>query len=557
MALLFLIYPGYLSQVNAIDYQSYTVSLCCAMFSLALTFQSVLIQNKVLQLIFGVASVLLGWWYLALVEYFLGLEALRFLGLFLLATRMQNFAWPSVAKRFIRQSLAFLSIPAVFLFWRVFVFQNERRATDVAAQLGRVIISPTSTGAAWFVSLWRDLINVVVLGWFVPLYNTAFQARLRYLSLGIVVALLAVLLMILLFGRNIEKDGLIERDNWRKEAFWGGLLAAVAGLLPIILANRHVDFTEFSRYTLPGAAGGMIALVSLIYTCPEKTLRIGVISSLVFSGTLVHYVNAASAAHETEAVNEFWWQVSWRAPQIAKRTTLIVKYAEVGIPEDYVIWGPANLIYYRDRHSERPVNTDLYAAVLNNDTISNVLARFGNKSELGRGTVSFRDYKKILIITQSSPTSCVHIIDGRFPEFSLADDPGIMLIGPHSNIGNVLLDETFHAPPTVIFGLEPEHHQWCFYYQKASLARQQENWNAIAQLQKEVTRLNLHPDDQIEWMPFLQAAAMLGDEKQIKQISTRMNTERFYKYQACQNLKGAIGLTSYIKSYVIELFCNE
>ena len=39
----------------------------------------------------------------------------------------------------------------------------------------------------------------------------------------------------------------------------------------------------------------------------------------------------------------------------------------------------------------------------------------------------------------------------------------------------------------------------------------------------EVTRLNLHPNDQVEWMPFLQAAAMSGDVKLVKQISTRIN----------------------------------
>jgi len=38
-------------------------------------------------------------------------------------------------------------------------------------------------------------------------------------------------------------------------------------------------------------------------------------------------------------------------------------------------------------------------------------------------------------------------------------------------------------------------------------------------------------------MPFLQAYALLGDQKELKDISTRINTEKFYKKQACEILR--------------------
>jgi hypothetical protein len=60
-------------------------------------------------------------------------------------------------------------------------------------------------------------------------------------------------------------------------------------------------------------------------------------------------------------------------------------------------------------------------------------------------------------------------------------------------------------------------------------------------------------------MPFLQAYAFLGDQKQVKVVSTRINTEPFYKQQACMNLSAMathrFPLPSNMQSYVNELFC--
>jgi hypothetical protein len=371
--------------------------------------------------------------------------------------------------------------------------------------------------------------------------------------LGILVAAFAALIVWFLFRRTVQDDNPID-ETWSKQSLWVGLLSVPAALLPIILSNRYVDFGEYSRYALPAAVGGLMVLVRLIHYLPQKSYRLLVTAALVFIATFVHYVNGANAARETAAVNRFWWQVSWRAPQIAKETTLIVDYAAGAIPEDYVVWGPANLVYYPQAHTERPINTDLSAALPIPVNIAYVLTGFGNDSDMGRSTLSLRDYKKILVLTQSS-SSCVHVFDGKYSELSLADDPEVMLLAPHSVIESIVPDNTVHIPPAPIFGEEPDKTTWCYYYQKASLARQREDWNTIATLGKEVTKLKLHPNDQIEWMPFLQAAAMLEDQQQVKQIASRINVERFYKQQACQNLQ-MMNLSSSMQSYNTEMFCD-
>jgi hypothetical protein len=61
-------------------------------------------------------------------------------------------------------------------------------------------------------------------------------------------------------------------------------------------------------------------------------------------------------------------------------------------------------------------------------------------------------------------------------------------------------------------------------------------------------------------MPFLQAQAYLGDLQQVKELSTRINTEKLYKQQACQNLAAmpshGYPLSAAMESYVNDLFCG-
>jgi hypothetical protein len=69
-----------------------------------------------------------------------------------------------------------------------------------------------------------------------------------------------------------------------------------------------------------------------------------------------------------------------------------------------------------------------------------------------------------------------------------------------------------------LFGSEPAH-DWCYYYQKASLARQQGDWQTAARLGEEVGRSGLLPTDVTEWLPFYQAAFHLQDQARASELA--------------------------------------
>jgi hypothetical protein len=69
------------------------------------------------------------------------------------------------------------------------------------------------------------------------------------------------------------------------------------------------------------------------------------------------------------------------------------------------------------------------------------------------------------------------------------------------------------GPPVELFGSEPEH-SWCYYYQKAELARQQGQWQEIINLEELAFQKDLLPGNPYEYLPFIEAQARLGSWQQ-------------------------------------------
>ena len=412
MALLFLMYPGFLSQPNAIDYQSHIVGLAAATLSIACTVKALLSEKVSSKTVFFSLSIVLGWFYLWQMEWYIGFEFLRWASVFVLARRAKDGAFLQEAWQTFRRAYPLVIVPVLFLLWRIVLFKPERGATDVSLQLDQIIQSPLTTALRWLTTLLSDSLDVIVLAWgqpFSSLLTWIWSRNQLLLGLG----LGSVSVMIALFVlRQLEGPYENEASNWRPEAFWLGIVGVIGGLLPVILVNRFVDFDSYSRYTLVGSAGAVILLVSLVFYLQPPFFRKVILASLVLMAALTHFANSQRAVQITSATRDFWWQFYWRVPQIAPRTTLIANYAVGAAEEDYFVWGPANLIYYPDGTREEYVQPGVYAALLNRDTVTKVLIGEGQEYDNRRTIRTYKDYRKILILTQPTANSCVHVLDG-------------------------------------------------------------------------------------------------------------------------------------------------
>ena len=61
-----------------------------------------------------------------------------------------------------------------------------------------------------------------------------------------------------------------------------------------------------------------------------------------------------------------------------------------------------------------------------------------------------------------------------------------------------------------LFGNEPSH-GWCYAYAKAEIARQSGQWDEVVNLFKEAQKEDLSPALPVEYLPFIEAFARIGD----------------------------------------------
>jgi hypothetical protein len=77
-----------------------------------------------------------------------------------------------------------------------------------------------------------------------------------------------------------------------------------------------------------------------------------------------------------------------------------------------------------------------------------------------------------------------------------------------SNQAMILPQTQSHLPE--IYGPEPEQ-GWCYYFQKADLARQIGDWERVAQLGDAAFKLDDHPNNPVERFVFIEGYAHVGD----------------------------------------------
>jgi hypothetical protein len=168
-----------------------------------------------------------------------------------------------------------------------------------------------------------------------------------------------------------------------------------------------------------------------------------------------------------------------------------------------------------------------------------------------------KNFSKSLIVAFPTAGSCLHVLDGRQVELPGYSGDGIVTdVASYSRIDQI---DTIHAPavvPRQIFGREPER-GWCYYYQKMNLARQMEDWQAVAQLADEAQALDFRPEDYSEWMPALEAYATLGETKKARQAAAIIKSDRNMRFFLCRELEdGPLFPPPYDYDQVHEFLCE-
>ena len=516
-----LIYPGFLQQYHALDYQAQFFSHLAMMTSFLISLLPIRFGKRWLYLIAIPVAIGLSLVSVGVMELYVGMEMFR---IFIIYCAYQQYATSngSPRKSALLYSLPYLVGAAGFSIWRIFFFESRRATVSTGRMLADISTLEGILHA--FMNFLENLFRQLIGVWYeAPIFYLKFLRP--NLGWWILISLIVSGVVVFLIQRMQEGEG-TDTHSYSIALLLGGLLTVVAALVPVVFGGREISFnTSYNRFTYPGMMGVGMLLVGLL-SLLKNWQRYIIFYLVIVISLLVQEGNAARYVLTTNNTEETWWEFTWRAPDIQPGTTLSGLIENGSLTESYTIWGPANLLYYpQDR------KVIITGEVLDQTTLE-WFTNGGEMVQRKRGNKYINQFSQTLIFSKQTG-SCLHLMDADHPEISETSNPLIAAVAPYSQIDRIIPSSSKVVEPDFdIFGPEPEH-GWCFYYQKAQLARQNKDWGQAAAWGNEALAQGFAPADPIEWLVFAQAFRYTSDES-YNVVLNDILKDKYVQGEACQ-----------------------
>lgn len=510
VVLLFAVYPGFKQQPIAVIYANGFFLLTAQFLSFGLMLQAVKTGHKYWLL------TLLGMVSLAAcafsTEYYIGLEMIRPLLLWIVLTHRAG-TTKSRLLQVLRHWAPYLAVLIVYLIWRVFIFSFPTYQPDT---LGALSTAPLQA--------FIELLNDVIQGIFAAAWQawsstfrfpslTEFNAKSALLSWAIIISIstLAILYLWRLHPALSAAPEKHPSTSWSKQALaLGGITLLFSGA-PYWITGLPVQLRfPWDRFTLSFMLGSALFLAGLIdwllRTRSQKVILLGLIIGMA-SGA--NFDTANSFRRDWLVHNDFFWQLTWRAPALKPGTSLLTYDLPLNYYSDNSLTAPLNWIYAPDNHTDSIPYYLGFTSVRLGQSIP-ALEKDLPIYQTYRGA-SFDSTTSQALVFFYSPPGCLKVIDPRY-NADLPIYPDSLREAFRITHPDQILAETTRPviPPAHIFGNEPVH-TWCYYYQKADLARQAQDWETLVAVAEQGFAEKYYPEELSELYPFIEGYAQTGN----------------------------------------------
>jgi hypothetical protein len=318
-----------------------------------------------------------------------------------------------------------------------------------------------------------------------------------------------------------QRSAVGRRISWPAQSILLGLLALLLGGIPFWTTYLPIELRfPWDRFTLSMMLGASLLLAGLLSLLPERRgLRAAVLGLLIGLAVGAHVQQANLYRREWNVQREFFWQLAWRAPAVEPGTALLTAELPFTVFSDNSLTAPLNWIYAPGSTSrEMPY---LFYAV--ESRLKTGLPRLekGIAIEQPYRATSFSGSTDQALALFFEPPGCVKVVDplvdARLPQKPNFIDELLSLSKPSL----IAADPAVPAsPPAHIFGPEPEH-GWCYYFEKADLARQEGDWQEVVRLGEQAFRLDtrLYEVNAAELVPYIEGYARTGQWERAQELT--------------------------------------
>ncbi|MBI5524067.1 MAG: hypothetical protein HY910_15685 [Desulfarculus sp.] len=293
----------------------------------------------------------------------------------------------------------------------------------------------------------------------------------------------------------------------------GGLALIIVAFSVPVLAGSPGTIGGESRFYPTAFLGIALLLSALLFGLAPRRAALAMLGVLVVLGIATNHLNGAYFKTAGRQVDDLAWQLFWRVPGLPAQGVAAIKTT---------------------RHERLTVDSHVsgfLAGLYGRYDLGGVLVRTKKGDARVRAILEGQRYQanfkglfleaaNPLVLWGPSPGRCLWVIDRDSP-LTAQDDRQLFLLKEVANSG-LIQKEALGSPPPALFGPEPGHDCWCYYYQKAELARQFQDWPAIVKLWEEVRRRGLKPVDQREWSAFAQGLGQAGRREEAQALTQAM-----------------------------------
>lgn len=537
IAALFAVYPGFKQQPISVIYSNGYLLLIS--FFLSFGFTILAFRNRKRFWLYTTLAIVLDLFCSFSTEYYFGLNLVRFVILYFLFLPQTRAFWKTVKKALLYWVPYFVSM-VVFLLWRVVFFKFPTYQPESIAKLsengfaylGQLLYRLVRDSYFSGIQTWFDSFRFPVLEDFSIPSKAVFWV---IFAVGIAFSLLILFFYTRVKTENIQEANESEPD-FQKSAFWIGLSALIFAGIPYWITDLPIELQfPWDRFNLAFMAGSAIILVWLFVWLFKSKNQMKVVVALFLSMAMAsHVINAITFQREWQTQKDLFWELTWRAPQLKEDTTVLTFGLPLKYYSDNSLTAPLNWIYAPDNHSTQIpylfAFTDVRVGAAIPDLKRNLpILQFYRSAEFNGNTSN-------MIVVFYSPPGCLRVLDPsrRWDVPELPEDLNRAFY--LSNVDQISLDATAAIPPQNIFGTASESN-WCFYFEKADLARQSDNWDTIISMWDDAKSNSFTPSDPTEYLVFVEAFAHQGEWGKVDQLlSDAMALNRNVHTRICNQM---------------------
>jgi len=454
-------------------------------------------------------------------EYFATQEPLRFLFILALITNDQSLDTikKSLRKAFIYW-LPYLLIWLANAAWLVYYYRFGAYASYGVTATGQFSIS------GFILAMGDALWKAGLYSWFQVLVLAA--RSLSNPSTLLTLAVVALSFMLVAFYlRKVRQwtpksgDFGVQTSNWAWQATLIGLIGILLGRLPSWAAGLPLILQSINdRFMVSLMIGGSLFLAGLLDLAFGKSrLRVYSVALVIALGVGQQFYTANDFRRDWVRQQDIFWQMAWRMPGLEPGTVVLTHELPLRYETDMGLTAPLNWIYAPDYAGGNRPYALLYTRTRLDGTSLPALEPDQDIAFQYR-TVDFEGSTSQAVTILVPPNACLHVLD---PVYAGGDtyerQPRFLRDAiPLSNPDLILPNAKPPEMPAALFGKEPAH-TWCYYYEKAELARQMGDWKMVTQLGNEARAQGFVPGDALEWLPFIEGYVLTGEYETARELS--------------------------------------